>query len=321
MHNNFGKISVIIPSYNCAQYLGRSIESVLRQTCKPYELIIVDDGSTDDTPDVLSKYKNQIITIRQQNAGASVARNTGIEKACGDWIAFLDADDQWLPSKLEMQINHLEKNPAFVWTYSNYWFVELQNTSRRKAFTSPPPSLNDEAISDYLLVHARYCIRTSTLMVKKEVLFETGLFVPGLKWEDTDIFFKIAYRHPTVGYIHCPLAIYQSDSIDSLTSKDLFYADKRCELIERHLELSRHYHRHQEFIKCAAEKITYWITVALRYHHFKDARTMLRRFWHLLPSSRKWQFALKVYIPVRIRWRPKSWSSLKRFIRRFMVKS
>lgn len=107
-------ISVIIPTYNRAHCICDAVDSVLAQTYANYEIIVIDDGSTDDTPSVLAAYGDRIHVIRQANAGVSAARNTGIAAATGDWIAFLDSDDEWVPTKLERQMKCLEEYPEAV---------------------------------------------------------------------------------------------------------------------------------------------------------------------------------------------------------------
>ena len=98
------KISVIIPTYNRKHTLNRAIHSVLSQTSQPREIIAVDDGSTDGTKEWLAKMYPAIRYIHQSNSGVSAARNVGIKTAQGDWLAFLDSDDEWLPQKLERQV-------------------------------------------------------------------------------------------------------------------------------------------------------------------------------------------------------------------------
>src|SRR5262245_39908172 len=100
-------VSVVIPSYNSAAYLPAAIDSVLAQTARDLEVIVVDDGSTDDTPDVVARYGPPVRGIRQANAGVAAARNRGIAEARGRYIAFLDADDTWEPVKLERQLGEL----------------------------------------------------------------------------------------------------------------------------------------------------------------------------------------------------------------------
>ncbi len=109
------KISAVIPVYNRERTIRRCIDSVLRQTYPVYEIVIVDDGSIDQTLDILKEeYKDCIRLIRQEHKGAQAARNAGIKAACGEFIAFLDSDDEWLPNKLELQVQQLQKNRCAV---------------------------------------------------------------------------------------------------------------------------------------------------------------------------------------------------------------
>ena len=105
-------VSVVIPTHNHAGYIRQAIDSALAQTSAPLEVIVVDDGSTDETPRILADYGGRIRAIRQSNAGVSVARNTGIAAAAGDLIALLDSDDSWAPTKLERQIARLSADPG-----------------------------------------------------------------------------------------------------------------------------------------------------------------------------------------------------------------
>lgn len=104
-------VSVVIPAYNYARFLGEAIESALKQTLPPLEVIVVDDGSTDNTAEVLARYGDRVRVLRQKNQGVSVAANHGAEMARGDLLAFLDADDIWLPRKLELQVQRFFANP------------------------------------------------------------------------------------------------------------------------------------------------------------------------------------------------------------------
>lgn len=108
------RISVIIPTYNRAHCVGEAIKSVLDQTYKNFEIIVVDDGSTDNTEEVLATFGDKIRVIRQENRGVSAARNAGIREARGEWLAFLDSDDLWLPDKLAIQIAGLHRYPEAI---------------------------------------------------------------------------------------------------------------------------------------------------------------------------------------------------------------
>ena len=105
------KVSVIIPAYNAARYLPEAIDSVLTQTYQDCEIILVDDGSTDDTAEVVSRYGTRVTYVQQSNQGVGAARNTGIDLARGDYLVFQDADDVLLPGKLEVQASFLDQHP------------------------------------------------------------------------------------------------------------------------------------------------------------------------------------------------------------------
>src|SRR5258708_5856521 len=105
------RVSVIIPSYNCGRYVTEAVDSALAQTHPPAEVIVVDDGSTDDTEERLRPYSGRIRYLRKENGGVATARNRGIHEAVGELIAFLDSDDSWHPRKLEIQIEYLRQNP------------------------------------------------------------------------------------------------------------------------------------------------------------------------------------------------------------------
>ena len=101
-------VSVIIPCHNYGRFVTAAVESALSQTYQPVDVIVIDDGSTDDTPERLQAFGSRIRYIRQENQGVSAARNTGIRQSCGEWVAFLDADDFWHPQKLEAQFRSIQ---------------------------------------------------------------------------------------------------------------------------------------------------------------------------------------------------------------------
>lgn len=312
-------VSVVIPAYNAERYVGRAIESVLGQTHAADEIVVVDDGSTDNTQAVLGGYGERIIAIQQENGGAAIARNSALRRARCRWIAFLDADDEWVPDKLARQIEHLKAHPDLVWSYSNYWFTYDEGREPEIAFASSPASAGSDVIPDYLDAHAMHTIRTSTAIITKHALYEAGLFVPGQNWQDVDIFLKIAYKHPAIGYIHSALTRYRSDTPDSLTlrtSRRNLFPEKRCELIERHLRLSQEHGKQEQFIQSASVKIAYWVDIALRWHRGRDARKLLRRLGHLLPARQRWQLIIRAFLPYIGDVMVRSYFALKRGIRR-----
>ncbi len=133
-----GMVSIVMPSYNTGKYIKQSIESVLSQTYAKWELIIVDDGSTDNTHDVLKEFKDERIRVfvNSKNSGAAVSRNKAIYEAKGEWVAFLDSDDLWTDDKLEKQIKFMKENQySFSCAYSTY--VDEESKSLNKLDTCP----------------------------------------------------------------------------------------------------------------------------------------------------------------------------------------
>lgn len=120
-------VSVVIPVWNAARYLPQTLQSVLRQTRPPEEIVVVDDGSTDESAAVAEKFGTGVRVLRQDNRGESAARNRGIEAAQGDWIAFLDADDLWHPEKLARQLAAIQADPAVDCVHTNWYFFGRQN--------------------------------------------------------------------------------------------------------------------------------------------------------------------------------------------------
>jgi glycosyltransferase involved in cell wall biosynthesis len=123
-------ISCVIPVYNGERFLAEALDSVLEQTRPPEEVIVVDDGSTDGTPEVAARYAGRVTCLRQDNAGHEVARNRGVASSRGDLIAFLDADDLWHPEKLAKQAARFEANPDLdvsTTLIRNFWMPELRD--------------------------------------------------------------------------------------------------------------------------------------------------------------------------------------------------
>jgi glycosyltransferase involved in cell wall biosynthesis len=137
------KVSAIVPVYNCAQYVGKAIESILAQTYRAQEIIVVDDGSTDNTREALEPYKDSIIYVYQKNAGEPAARNTGIRHSTGEYIAYLDADDLWLPDKLQLQMEYFRTHPQCDLVYTDMMTFDDQGiiecsvrSSRARVYSS-----------------------------------------------------------------------------------------------------------------------------------------------------------------------------------------
>jgi glycosyltransferase involved in cell wall biosynthesis len=199
-------VSVVIPAYNYARYLVEAIDSALAQTYAPLEVIVVDDGSTDGTPAVIAAYGDRIRAIRQTNAGVSAARNRGIAVARGDYLAFLDSDDVWLPRKLELQMARLDADLSLGLVHTGVEVIDGEGrrmavmTRGREGFIAADLlRLDEDVISG----------PGSSLVVPRRVAEEIGGFDVRLApSEDWDFCYRIARRH-RVGFIPEPLVRYR----------------------------------------------------------------------------------------------------------------
>jgi glycosyltransferase involved in cell wall biosynthesis len=200
-------ISIVIPTYQHARYLDECIRSVLAQTYSNFEVIVVDDGSTDNTSEVLAKYGERIYTIRQDNHGLPAARNTGIRASKGEWIAFLDADDLWLPDKLVNQAEYFTNTKIGLIFCDCFYFTGDQVPSET-AFTLYPPSKGD--IFSRLFI--TNFIPMPTVIARRTCFDQCGLFDETLKsCEDYDLWLRIS-RSWHAEYVNKPLAKYRLSS-------------------------------------------------------------------------------------------------------------
>ncbi len=204
-------VSVIIPTYNRGWILKDAIDSVLAQDYWPFELIIVDDGSTDNTFDILDAYKDHMIVFRQQNKGVSAARNTGILNSSGRYIAFLDSDDLWLPQKLSYQVEFFEAHPqALICQTEEIWIrkgVRVNPKKRHKKLSGMifEPSLHLCLVSP------------SAVIIRRSLFSAVGMFDESLPvCEDYDLWLRVSCRYP-VHLIHTPLVIKRGGHPDQLS--------------------------------------------------------------------------------------------------------
>jgi len=209
------RISVIIPTYNRASLLLRAIDSVLNQSHQDFELLIIDDGSTDDTEELIkSKYSDsRLIFLKQKNNGVSAARNLGITKSKNEWIALLDSDDEWLPQKLTTQIEFAKKNPKLRFIDSNEnWIRHGQKVNIPKKFDKSSKNIFERSLQTCL-------ISPSTVLIKKELIKEHGLFDCHFEiCEDYDLWLKILIQED-IGFIEESLTNKYGGHQDQLSTK------------------------------------------------------------------------------------------------------
>ena len=209
------RISVIIPAYNSAKWINEAINSVLAQSFTDLEIIVVDDGSSDDTEQVLTHWiaARQIRYIKQANMGVSAARNCGVREACGDYIAFLDADDLFAPDKLGKQLALFEKQPNLGFVHAHFSKFDeagndlgLRDMSRFSGWVYPQILLEWSAI-----------MALPTLMLPKRVFEEVGGFDESVRWgEDIDLYIRIVRRYPIdlVPEVLCKVRVH-ADSVSA----------------------------------------------------------------------------------------------------------
>jgi glycosyltransferase involved in cell wall biosynthesis len=184
-------ISVVIPTYNRAASLQEAIRSVLAQTCPVNEIIVVDDGSTDNTGELVRSMNGIVRYAYQENQGPSAARNRGIREAQGDWVAFLDSDDLWLPAKIERQVEEVRRNPDAALVYTSVYWRNPDGTDRLEV--ARPPS----ALWPMIRYRNPVCGSCSAVLARRDVLIEENGFNQSLHiGEDWDLWVRIASKHP-----------------------------------------------------------------------------------------------------------------------------
>jgi len=207
------KISVIIPTFNRVVLVKKAIQSVLNQSFQPYEIIVIDDGSTDGTEESIKSDFPQINYIWQKNSGISHARNIGIQKSQGNWMAFLDSDDEWLPKKLEMQSNALKENPEFEICHTNEIWI------RNGKMVNPKDKHQKFGGQIFEKCLPLCVISPSSVVIKKEIFEEYGLFDSALPaCEDYDMWLRICAFLPVL-YLEEPLLKKYGGHEDQLSQK------------------------------------------------------------------------------------------------------
>jgi len=221
------KISVIIPTYNRKKTLARAIQSVINQSLSPFEILIVDDGSNDGTEEWVKDNFQNIKYIYQNNRGVSSARNIGIENANGDWVAFLDSDDEWLPNKLYEQVKATDSNPEVKFFHTNeIWIrngVRVNQMKKHKKYGG--------YIFEKCLDICR--ISPSSVLIKKELFDNIGTFDESLRvCEDYDLWLRITSKYPVV-FLDVPLIYKYGGHADQLSKVNDGIESYRIQSLEK----------------------------------------------------------------------------------------
>lgn len=212
------RVSVVIPLYNQAPYIRRTLDSVLAQTHADFEAVVVDDGSTDGSADVVRRYQDpRVRLLVQQNAGVSTARNRGVEETAAEWVAFLDADDEWQPTFLERVVALASANESLVAVFTN----------RRDSATGAAHLTHARDAGDVVDDYFRFCLAnrrsgmcSSAVLVRRSALLSAGGFPVGVTYgEDLDTWGRLAWVGD-VGYVPDVLAVYHTETPSSAMGQE-----------------------------------------------------------------------------------------------------
>jgi glycosyltransferase involved in cell wall biosynthesis len=216
------RISVVIPLYNKRDTVLRALNSVLMQTIQPYEIIVIDDGSTDGSGDVVARFKNRgIRLIAQTNAGVSAARNRGVAEAEGDWIAFIDADDEWMTKYLETITSLYERYPECNLLATSYLLQDHRGRRNEIILNKLPFRDKHGLLDNYFEVSSSSHppLWTSAVTVKRSALESIGGFPLGIKsGEDLLTWARLAVVN-NIAYSLSPLAVFIQDAAHTYDDK------------------------------------------------------------------------------------------------------
>ncbi len=224
-------ISVVIPVFNRAHLIGRAIDSVLAQSYPVKEIIVVNDGSTDQILETLKAYDGVVRVIDQAHQGVSAARNAGIASAIGDWIAFLDSDDEWLKHKLRRQVAALQENPNYrVCHTDEIWFRQGRRVNPGKRHAKPAGWIFEHCLP-------LCCVSPSSVLIQRALFHEIGLFDESLPaCEDYDLWLRLFNRYPIL-LVSDPLLIKYGGHADQLSKAywgmDRFRVQSLIKLLEQ----------------------------------------------------------------------------------------
>lgn len=234
MENMSDSVSIVIPTYNRSELLKKAVKSLQVQTCQNIEIIIVDDCSSDDTAEVVKNMKDVRIRYikHETNKGGSEARNTGLKQANGKFIGFLDSDDQWLPDKLEKQLNAFKENPSAGVVYTG---VKVVNENR----------VIEEVIPQYKgnlltkLIEGNCLNTTSSILVKKELLIEVGGFDGSFpSCQDWDLYLRLALI-TNFDYVKDPLVLFYQHDGERITTNKRASAQGHMQIFKKYKEIAK----------------------------------------------------------------------------------
>lgn len=293
--NTMLKLSVIIPLYNKRAYVQRTLESVLAQTYTDYEVIVVDDGSTDDSREVAERLiggRADWHILHQQNAGVAAARNAGVAASKGECLAFLDADDWWAPTYLERMMDLVATYPEAGLYACNYWYVKTGKTHvaldiPTGYFNYPKTYLEQKSMS----------VTSISVVMSRKVFDEMGGFPVGIKLgEDFLLWSKVALRYQ-VAFLNEPLAYYNNDIPAKLRATRNLHAP------EAHMLFHMEHLRDAEQTDLEWKALCDWLRVTglLEYwmhksYHDQAAEELRKADWSKQPARVKRMYRMPIWM-------------------------
>ena len=267
--------SIIVPLYNKEKYVEKTINSILSQTFKDFEIIIVNDGSTDNSFKVVENINDKRIKIfSKQNEGVSIARNYGVGMAAFDYICFLDADDEWLPEFLENMYNLIKKYPDKEF-FSTALYLKLGDNLKKITYGKQ----KDFIIKDYCQAHLfrRWNIcHVGTICVKKELYIKAGGFPPHVKFgEDLDMWLRIACATSCLVYSNNAYFVYDTNNRGTVSNKRTKHMLK--DRMEYWKWYNYPYHHKMSLHLYTTKKLSLLAFSCLRKHSWKEALFIFRK--------------------------------------------
>lgn len=287
-------VSVVIPTYNRARFIGAAVASIRAQTYPCHEIVIVDDGSRDDTAAVVAALGDGIRYIGQDNAGPSAARNRGIQEARGDLVAFLDTDDRWLPDKLMLQVQAMQRDPAIALVCADMAIEDgegqrlVDSNFAKRGMLPMFERLGGAAIPNAprLLLQVNF-VNTSTVLARRELLQSLGGFDRRLRYgEDLELWLRIAARHaiacvPSVQEIRVEHDTNVTRSIEPMLKG---YVDMARVIREWAGPQMRSWGVDPDgYVAASLADVGYWY---FSQHRLPEARLAMRQSWQMQPSRR-----------------------------------
>ncbi|HEY6045543.1 MAG TPA: glycosyltransferase family 2 protein [Pyrinomonadaceae bacterium] len=322
------KVSIIIPAYTVASFIGETLDSVFAQSFTGYEVIVINDGSpdTEEFERVLQPYLNRVAYLKQENRGASVARNAGLRAAQGELIAFLDADDIWLPSYLEEQVRFIQQHRFDLVCADAVHFGGSVFDGRTYFEVLMPAADEKGEVTFPGLVSGTQSLITSAVVARRESLLAAGLFDETLRnAQDYDLWIRLALRGARLGYQRKVLARYRYRE-ESLSGNAVNRVNRELRVLQKVLSNDELTSEQRQEVDLAIQRVTHELSLVrgkeqLDQREFDKARASFREADVLKPSFKLklvrlmlliWPDLLRRSTSLATRWRFRQRSAMVR---------